>query len=104
MKVIEDIRKAESEADEIVESAKKRAQEVVSSARSNSARIISIREKEAHLSAEKILAQGREKVSVLREKLLEDGRLRAAEVFKAGQRRKEKAVAHVLESFEEFVK
>lgn len=101
---MDDIRKAEREADEIIQNAEKMKLGILQQARQDSARILREKEQETKQARERFLQSGREKISAARAGIIENGRLQLKELEKQGNRREEKALEFLLSAFEDGLK
>ncbi len=98
--ILVEIKKAEEESEEIIQSAEKKKQEIIQDAKKDAASFLARKEQEAIRAVEKMLADAREKAESAKRRIMENGRLGVMELEKKAAARKEKAVELAIKAFE----
>lgn len=97
---LEDVRKAEAEADRIVEDARKKAAAIVSGAKEKAAHLLRQRKEETGQKKAQLEARRKEKADAAREKVLAEGSAEIKSLRKLSEKKTDDAVELVLEAFE----
>ncbi len=102
--ILEEIKKAEQEAENISLNAEKKSLEIIDDAKHTSVKVLGMREREIQHAREMSIAAGREKIRTAKEKLIENRKLELKELEKKAEKMKEKAIEAVIAYFEEELK
>ncbi|MBI2133322.1 hypothetical protein HYU11_01425 [Candidatus Woesearchaeota archaeon] len=102
--ILDEIKKAEKEAEDMLRTAEKRKTEIVEDAKITCHKIINMRDKEIQDYHEKVMSEGMEKIRLAKEKIKEAGKSEIKEIEKKASRRKEKAIETIISYFEEAIK
>lgn len=101
--IMEEIKRAEHEAEQIIQSAEKKKGEIIQDTKKDSAAFLARKEQETLISVEKMLADAREKTEIMKRKIMEDGRLSIKGLERKAAARKEKAAELAIRAFEEEI-
>lgn len=102
-RVLERIKTAESEADEIIEGAKQAREDRIKQARSDAEEIRETAREEADTYEQDRLAEAREDIEAEREAILEEGKQDREELIQQAQTNIDDAVTETLSRFEEAI-
>lgn len=98
--VLEDVRKAESDADRILDEARLKSAAIVAEAREKAAQSLKENQEELASKLAQFAERRKEKMLALREKARSEGADELRSLRKAGEKKLDDAVALVLEAFE----
>ena len=100
---LEEIRKAENEADRLVEEAKRKSSSIISEAKEKAAKML--KETEERLAQKKAQSEGhrKEKTLELRSKILGEGSIELKSLRKSAAKKTDEAAELVLEAFDREV-
>lgn len=101
--ILSEIRNSEKEAEIIIENARREAQSILQDARRESARILADSEKEIKNSQDKLNREFAEKIRLLQEQKLAEGKKRADMLRATCEKNIPSAVEFVMEKFEEII-
>lgn len=100
MRLLEEIRKAEIEADSILASAEKKRQDILDDAKFGIDKFMAAKEREIESYREKLVSQGMEKISASKEAISSDNLQKLKDIEKSAAKKKQAAVDLVLAAIE----
>lgn len=101
--ILSEIRDAEKRADELIEKAKREKEAILQEALRNSSKLLSAKEDELRKAHEKKVMDFREKVKLLKEDKLIEGKNTAKQLKAKAEKNIPKAVEFVMIKFEEMI-
>jgi vacuolar-type H+-ATPase subunit H len=102
-RILVEIREAEKKADEVIVNAVKEKESIMREAERDSSRLVSEKAEETKIANERKLASFRQKVQLLKEEKMSEGRKAVSQIALKAEKNIPEAAAFIVKKFEEMI-